>query len=552
MRWFVRALLRARRLRARARAARARRAGARGAERHASRACASETGSARLTAARLGLARELLRAALERDEARVSAVGRARAPCRACAGGCGPISSATSSTPPQSRARSSPTYLELGFGFDADDGRGEASSLPALELAPGSRLRGRIDRVDVERRRARRSSTTTRAARAARPRSGSSEGKLQVALYMRAVEELLGLRVVGGFYQPLSGGDLRARGRARRRQRRASSSACRGDAREHDEVQELLEEALAAAREAVARPARRARRRGPRRARSARAAAVPRRSAGASADGGRARPSPPAGSTLTDEQEQAVARRSEPLLLSRGRRAAARPRCSSSASCRAVREDGDRARAKILAITFTERAAGELRERVRERACWRSASARPRATPRPRSSGTFHGFCARLLRAHPLPAGLDPDFAILDEGLAARLRERAFTSGAAGLPRGRAQREPVDLVAAYGVDRVRAMIEGVHARLRSRGQRLPQAPAGAPADGRARTTRMRATRPPRACCWTSCSAGFGRAYEELKRDARRGRLRRSRAARARPAASSATACARRGRSGSSC
>ena len=29
---------------------------------------------------------------------------------------------------------------------------------------------------------------------------------------MRAVEELLGLRVAGGFYQPLSGSDLRARG----------------------------------------------------------------------------------------------------------------------------------------------------------------------------------------------------------------------------------------------------------------------------------------------------------------------------------------------------
>ena len=35
---------------------------------------------------------------------------------------------------------------------------------------------------------------------------------MQVALYMRAVEELLGLEAVGGFYQPLSGADLRARG----------------------------------------------------------------------------------------------------------------------------------------------------------------------------------------------------------------------------------------------------------------------------------------------------------------------------------------------------
>ena len=39
-----------------------------------------------------------------------------------------------------------------------------------------------------------------------------ADGKVQLALYMRAAERLLGLRVVGGMYQPLGGGDLRARG----------------------------------------------------------------------------------------------------------------------------------------------------------------------------------------------------------------------------------------------------------------------------------------------------------------------------------------------------
>ena len=46
--------------------------------------------------------------------------------------------------------------------------------------------------------------------------------------------------------------------------------------------------------------------------------------------------------------------------------------------------------------------------------------------------GTFHAFCSRLLRAHPLAAGLPPDFAILDEGLAGRLRRAAFTNALAG------------------------------------------------------------------------------------------------------------------------
>ena len=38
------------------------------------------------------------------------------------------------------------------------------------------------------------------------------DGTLQVALYMLAVRDLLGLEPVAGLYQPLSGGDLRPRG----------------------------------------------------------------------------------------------------------------------------------------------------------------------------------------------------------------------------------------------------------------------------------------------------------------------------------------------------
>ena len=42
-----------------------------------------------------------------------------------------------------------PRELELGFGFDGDDDRGEPSELPAFELGGGVKLRGRIDRIDV-------------------------------------------------------------------------------------------------------------------------------------------------------------------------------------------------------------------------------------------------------------------------------------------------------------------------------------------------------------------------------------------------------------------
>ncbi len=94
---------------------------------------------------------------------------------------------------------------------------------------------------------------------------------------------------------------------------------------------------------------------------------------------------------------------------------------------RAVREDGI-APGRILAITFTERAAGELRERVRarlldfgERDFARDAEAA--------NVSTFHAFCARLLRIHPLQAGVEPGFRILEEGFAERSARACLQGG---------------------------------------------------------------------------------------------------------------------------
>src|SRR5207248_1730955 len=38
---------------------------------------------------------------------------------------------------------------------------------------------------------------------------------------------------------------------------------------------------------------------------------------------------------------------------------------------------------------------------------------------------TIHGFCSRVLRAHPLAAGIDPEYRVLDEADAARLAVQA-------------------------------------------------------------------------------------------------------------------------------
>ena len=105
--------------------------------------------------------------------------------------------------------------------------------------------------------------------------------------------------------------------------------------------------------------------------------------------------------------------------------------------CAAVAEDGVEVD-RILAFTFTERAAAEMRTRVR-----RELTARARATREAGDSAradellkdaraterawvmTIHAFCRRLLAAHPLAAGLDPRFRVLDAAEASRLQSRA-------------------------------------------------------------------------------------------------------------------------------
>src|SRR5580693_3363401 len=176
--------------------------------------------------------------------------------------------------------------------------------------------------------------------------------------------------------------------------------------------------------------------------------------------------------TLTDEQERAVARRRGSLLLAAGA-GSGKTSVLVERFVRAVREDGV-APGRVLAITFTERAAGELRARVRARLLEldeRDAAREAEAA----NVSTFHGFCARLLRAHPLQAEVEPGFEILEEGFAGRLRELAFGDALTGLLE-RDRAEAVDLVAAYGADPLRSMLLGTFAQLRSQGQREPRLP----------------------------------------------------------------------------
>jgi DNA helicase-2/ATP-dependent DNA helicase PcrA len=77
---------------------------------------------------------------------------------------------------------------------------------------------------------------------------------------------------------------------------------------------------------------------------------------------------------------------------------------------------------RILLLTFSRRAAGEMKRRV-ERICADALQARPGGTPSIVWAGTFHSIGARLLRQHAQSIGLDPVFTIADREDAADLMD---------------------------------------------------------------------------------------------------------------------------------
>ncbi|HEX3692296.1 MAG TPA: PD-(D/E)XK nuclease family protein [Solirubrobacteraceae bacterium] len=201
------------------------------------------TGSARLTAASLPAARKLLAAALDElgDEHPLSVAPERLPGARArlrheleryleCA--------AEQSSPLE------PRHLELEFGFEDSQ-----APTPPLDLGEGVLVRGRIDRIDV--------GSDGQAVvydykgRAAPPAARwLRDGSWQVALYMRAARDLLGMRPIGGFYQPLAGRELAPRG-ALNADADLELDCVRTDRLDHESFELLIEDCVSAARDAA-------------------------------------------------------------------------------------------------------------------------------------------------------------------------------------------------------------------------------------------------------------------------------------------------------------
>ena len=174
----------------------------------------------------------------------------------------------------------------------------------------------------------------------------------------------------------------------------------------------------------------------------------------------------------TAEQTVAIERRAGNLLLDAGA-GSGKTSVLVERFVRAVLEDGVDAGA-ILTITFTEKAAAELRDRIRRRLRELGADDAARATEGAYIS-TIHGFCARVLRSHALAAGLDPRFVVLDEPEARRLADGAFEDALEELAR--SGPGAVELIASYLPGVLHGGILDVYGELRSRGQTEPELPA---------------------------------------------------------------------------
>jgi ATP-dependent exoDNAse (exonuclease V) beta subunit len=132
---------------------------------------------------------------------------------------------------------------------------------------------------------------------------------------------------------------------------------------------------------------------------------------------------------LTDRQKEAAIERGRDVVVTAG--AGSGKTSTLVARYASLLADGFDLR-KVLAITFSEKAAREMRSRVRktisaliasasndnDRKFWVSLNAKMDSA----RISTIHSLCAEILRAHPAEAVVDPKFEVVDEGLTAALR----------------------------------------------------------------------------------------------------------------------------------
>jgi len=127
-------------------------------------------------------------------------------------------------------------------------------------------------------------------------------------------------------------------------------------------------------------------------------------------------------------------------------------------------EEGRPLRA-LAVMTFTDKAARELRQRIRDRCraklaagvdpeWWKTVLRALEAAP----IGTFHEFCGRVLRGRAEAIAVDPEFVVLDDVVAGALREQAVGSAIRRLLT-KPDRDLLALAVPHTLRGLRAMLE---------------------------------------------------------------------------------------------
>jgi len=124
---------------------------------------------------------------------------------------------------------------------------------------------------------------------------------------------------------------------------------------------------------------------------------------------------------------------------------------------------------ELLVLTFTEKAANEIKTRLSQG--FREMSlVGPRRDLEKAAISTFHGFASRLLKEHPIEAGVDPDFRVIETEQSELLKEEAMREMIAKIYD--EKKEAFELLPAYGENAARDGILKVFTAARHEGKCL--------------------------------------------------------------------------------
>src|SRR5262249_36656053 len=174
---------------------------------------------------------------------------------------------------------------------------------------------------------------------------------------------------------------------------------------------------------------------------------------------------------LTEPQRRAVSTRDVSVLLSSGA-GCGKTHVLTERYLSHLRQDGAEV-GQIVAITFTERAARQMRGRIRQAVLkhLREAEAEEEAERWARHLrgletapiNTIHAFCGTLLRQFAVETGLDPTFDVLEDVLSINLEAEALTTCLQKLltAQGPAGEELRQLVLLFGWRAVSEAVQGL-------------------------------------------------------------------------------------------